>query len=179
MTDFSQQEISDAMHAIRNIYKIQSNKTTVVHLSHKFSPTSVSSSVTEAVFSILCLPGGDGFSDDNDDGDDEEYQLETPDPATDLMNRFVTQLPDSKRGRCAKCEREFSTLASARRHWVRAHESKGKRYKCPMCFKFYSNEVAVQEHLRVKHHVFRRDLKQQEDGASRARSSFMSVCRPT
>ena len=78
----------------------------------------------------------------------------------DPMEQAISKLPGSTRARCSRCDTEFASIGSARRHFVRAHESKGKRYKCPMCFKFYRNEVAVQEHLRTKHAVFRRDLKQ-------------------
>ena len=70
----------------------------------------------------------------------------------DLILRFET----SSGAKCLVCSKVFSSIYTARRHYLYCHSDKDLSQKCRLCNTMYKNDQALGQHLRIKHGVVKR-----------------------
>jgi uncharacterized Zn-finger protein len=76
----------------------------------------------------------------------------------DARYRGVIRLPNSSRGQCLQCGREFSVFANARRHYELVHTDAQRTHTCHICKSLHKSIHSLQTHLRQQHNIYQKNL---------------------
>lgn len=72
----------------------------------------------------------------------------------------LSKIEGSNQVICLRCQKKFSTMNKASRHYKEIHQWNGiQQFKCKMCPKMFKNKRYMGEHMRKMHKVTLRQLK--------------------